>query len=572
MTKFEKIQELLTIPEYLVSAMLCLFRTRRYKTRDKLIILSAVKHYNQYKNLDMPLLNAMKTRIPPYTGMLCHIWDRKEVEFRHVDSSKDVKYNKSFDHESIIKIKNQMPCKSVDIIINSDIILNKNNFSDEFIKQIKNRLSFKNPKYITSCSMGFYAANIPKYLELFEEDGDLLYIPRGYLKHFIELCDSVGLNYNFVEDYNELPEQDFEFCGVLKDLQVDPVETTLLDQFGVLVAPCGSGKTVMALYIIAQRRQPTIIVTHTKDLLNQWINRIYQFLNIPKSKIGVIGCGKNIIKPITVAMVQTLAKRDLKQITPFFGQIIVDECQHTPATTFTKVIFNFSCFYMLGLSATPYRKDKLDGMIFATLGGKSGVITNKQVKKYTKRLTPEVISRETDFSYNYKHQYEIHEKEKSFSGMITEMIHNEDRNQLIISDIITEYENGNYSLILSDRKEHCRILSEILTQYNIENSILTSDIKEVERKRIINAFENKVIRILIATGQLAGEGLDIPILNRLFFATPVIWKGRVRQYVGRMLRNAQGKEDAKLYEYVDVRIDVLRRSFESRLRNIYSKL
>lgn len=157
--------------------------------------------------------------------------------------------------------------------------------------------------------------------------------------------------------------------------------------------------------------------------------------------------------------------------------------------------------------------------------------------------------------------------------MISALIEDRDRNQLIAHDVAQEYHaNGNYCLILSDRKAHCEALASLLERQGIKCAVLTGDISKKERESIVQKFDDGSLRVVLATGQLAGEGLDIPKLNRLFITTPIRWKGRVKQYVGRALRTAAGKDDAKIYDYVDSNIGVLVSAYKSRCYSVYNQL
>jgi superfamily II DNA or RNA helicase len=231
------------------------------------------------------------------------------------------------------------------------------------------KLKFPNPKWIENHRMGRWNRGVPRELRFYDKiRGGGLWIPRGYIRQLISLCRRYRVNYRINDQRRSLPSVDFSFKGQLKPFQQEAANRMLTKEFGTLSSPTGSGKTIMALYIVAQRRQPAVIIMHTKDLVHQWIARIKSFLSIPEEEIGLIGGGKLIIgEKITVALVQSLYKC-AEKVSPHIGNLIVDECHRIPSRTFTDAVTEFDSRYMLGLSATPWRRDKLSKLIFWHLG------------------------------------------------------------------------------------------------------------------------------------------------------------------------------------------------------------
>ena len=226
------------------------------------------------------------------------------------------------------------------------------------------KLAIPNPKYLENERMGYWNGETSKTLRFYEKTESGLVVPRGYIRQLINLCRRFEAEFYLDDQRRVLPETVFTFTGQLKPFQDKAVDTMLQKDFGTLSAPTGSGKTVIALYMIADRKQPALIVVHSKELLNQWIERIESFLGIPKDEIGIIGGGKKIIgDKITVALVQSLYK-SAEQVSQHIGHLIVDECHRAPSRTFTEAVTAFDSKYMLGLSATPWRRDKLSRLIF----------------------------------------------------------------------------------------------------------------------------------------------------------------------------------------------------------------
>ena len=371
--------------------------------------------------------------------------------------------------------------------------------------------------------MGRWNRGTPKILKFYHKSRyGHLYLPRGYMRQLVLMCRQHGEK-TIIEDKRRLlNEVDMAFRGDLKPFQIQAVETMAKKDFGTLSAPTGSGKTIMALAMMALRHQPTLVVVHTRELATQWLERISSFMNISADDVGFIGGGKKTIgRKITVAMVQSLYKC-AREVSAAVGHLVVDECHRAPSRTFTEAVKVFDSKYMLGLSATPWRRDKLSKLIYWFLGDvhhevqKSGLVAQGHL------LDLEVIFRPTDF--------------KPYSD--------DGRNRLIVEDIAQEVRramSGNAFLVISDRKQHCMALQFLLKhRHHIPAELLTGDLPMEQRKKIIAGLEQGDVRVLIATGQLIGEGFDCPNLSVLFLTTPVRFSGRVIQYLGRILRPMEG--------------------------------
>jgi len=454
--------------------------------------------------------------------------------------------------------------KIVDIGLGNQITLEKAQLPAQLLEQIRVYLTMPNPKYEEAKKRDYPTWGLPPSLFACYEDHDYLYAYRGYMGSLVSFLKESELHYHLIDDRRKLSEINLTFLGTLRPYQERAVGDTLKKDFGVLVAPCGSGKTVMACNIMAERKQPTLIIVHTKELLNQWRDRIIQYLGIPSDEIGQIGAGKEIIRPVTVGMVQTLVKRDLDEIRTHFGQIVIDEVHHTPSTTFTEIVRTFDSQYMLGLSATPYRRDGLNKLIYLSVGNMVAEVTGVELQDAGNRIKPEIVVRETNFDFDYN-------EDSDYQPMISELIENFDRNDLIATDVASEYDGENFELVLSDRKAHLDFLYDLLTEKGVKAEILTADVPKKKREQIIRDFESGALRVILATGQLAGEGLDMPRLNRLFVTTPIRWKGRVIQYAGRALRVTEGKYNTRIYDYHDCNVGILSSSFRLRYR-IYDRL
>ncbi|MBW2574826.1 MAG: DEAD/DEAH box helicase [Deltaproteobacteria bacterium] len=421
-------------------------------------------------------------------------------------------------------------------------------------------LSFPNPKWLENERMGRWNRGTPKVLRFYDKTrGGGLWIPRGYMRQLLLLCRRRGEKYEIDDRRRALPPVDSKFTGQLKPFQQEAVKTMISRDFGVLNAPTGSGKTVMALYIIARREQPAMIVVHTKDLAYQWIERVGEFLGISADRVGFIGSGKKIIgKKITVALVQSLYKC-AEEVSKNVGFLLVDECHRCPSRTFTEAVTDFDSKYMLGLSATPWRRDNLSKLIFWHLGDVHHKIDQSLLVKSGDVLAAEIIIRETDFKPYY-------DPVNEYSKMISELTSDDKRNRLIASDVAREVKDNNgICLVLSDRKKHCGVLQALLRyRHKISSELLTGDLSGSERLGVLDRLNKGDVKVLLATGQLIGEGFDRKDLSPLFLTTPIKFSGRVLQYIGRVLRPAPGKKKARVYDYVDIKVDVLKAAARAR--------
>ena len=432
----------------------------------------------------------------------------------------------------------------------------------ELRQALMEKLEFPNPKWLENERMGRWNRGTPRVLKFYDKVGaDGLWIPRGCLRQVLMLCHRMGIAYALDDRRRSLPPVDFSFRGELRAFQRTAVDRMLARDFGTLNAPTGSGKTVMALNMVARRRQPALVIVHTMDLAAQWVERIEAFLGIPSEACGMIAGGRiRIGSGITVALVQSLYKC-AEEVSPRIGFVVADECHRCPSRTFTEAVASFDSRFMLGLSATPWRRDQLSRLIFWHLGDvhhevdKAGLVAAGEV------LPAEVIVRETRFK-------PFHDPVNEYSKMLSELTADTERNLMIAQDVSDEV-NGQrgVSLVLSDRRAHCQTLQTLLRyRYKIDSELLTGEMPLQERQEVVERLNAGQVKVLIATGQLIGEGFDCRSLSTLFLATPVRFSGRVLQYLGRVLRPAPGKRKARVFDYVDSQVETLAKAARSRQR------
>ena len=430
----------------------------------------------------------------------------------------------------------------------------------DIITSLTEKLKFVNPKWLENEKMGRWNRGTPKELRFYDKVGTSgLWIPRGYMRQLILLCRRHGVDYEIDDRRRSRPPVDFRFNGRLRPFQQTAVEEMLSRDFGTLSSATGSGKTIMALYMIARRKQPTLIIVHTRDLASQWSERIQEFIGIGPEKIGMIGGGKKAVgEEITIALVQSLYKC-VEDVAGNIGFLVVDECHRCPSRTFTEAVTGFDARFMLGLSATPWRRDKLSKLIFWHLGDVHHEVDKRHLIKTGDVLPAEIIIRETSFKPYFDPVTE-------YSKMLSELTADTDRNILIASDVARETaDNTGICLVLSDRKAHCENLQALLKyRFKVSSELLTGDLNMEERRDVIGRLNQNKANVVIATGQLVGEGFDCRNLSTLFLATPIRFSGRVIQYLGRVLRPAPGKKVARVFDYVDIHVDTLTKAAMAR--------
>lgn len=422
---------------------------------------------------------------------------------------------------------------------------------------IRQKLTIINPKYQAAKRYSrWIGKKLKPKLYFFNDWQEGLYFPRGFVNQAVLLCEQVsGSRPHIVDKRRRLQEIDFSFHGELRPYQQEAVQAVSGRSFGVLEAGTGSGKTVMALKIIVERRQPTLIIVHNKELLHQWRERIAQFLDI---EAGQAGDGKYDIRPVTVAIVNT-ARKHLDELPACFGHIIVDECHRVPASLFTDVVSSFDSYFMLGLSATAFRReDGMTQLIYTYMGDRVHTVNSRVLEESGAVVRPDFIQKPTDFKFVFRGDY---------AKLVKSLAKNDGRNSLIAADVARIISAGHDGtvLIVSDRVAHCETLQHRLSEYGVDSALLTGRVPADERSRIVEEVRKGSIRVLISTLQLIGEGFDCPGLNTLVLSTPIKFEGRLLQVAGRIMRPAEGKK-AQIIDYVDVNVPLLRRSAAARRR------
>jgi superfamily II DNA or RNA helicase len=447
------------------------------------------------------------------------------------------------------------------INVANDIRINNETLTQKIRDEIYKSLTILNPAYVQAVKMDKYTGYMEKFIYLYEPRGDTLIIPRGYIYRLLRLLKDTGQEHAIDDQRLLLPPVDYHSKIELRPYQVPAAKRLVKFGNGGLVAPCGSGKTEIMLAVMAELKQPALWVTHTRELVNQVIERaLASFEGMTREEIGTITEGRvSIGKRLTVALVQTLSKVDIEPLLDKFGAVFVDEGHHIAAKTFLVPIGQFPARYRLWCSATPEREDGLTQMVLASGGSVLYTIPDEDLPT----ITPQLRIIET--------AYAGHVDVDDYPGMISGLIKNDERNRLI-SSTITREAPGHYSLILGDRIDHLNTLKAML-KYSLPDTnieLLTGQLPKKERTAIMERAKNRQVDILLAT-QLAREGLDLPHLDRLFLVSPKKGLAATEQEIGRIRRPCENKPDAVVFDFWDTGNPIFKSQFWKR-KAVYEKL
>jgi superfamily II DNA or RNA helicase len=404
----------------------------------------------------------------------------------------------------------------------------------------------------------------PRVIACAEEFPEHISLPRGCLEGLEGLLNECGVEID-VDDQRALGESlEARFDGQLTTVQQAVTDAILAQDIGVFVAPPGVGKTVVGTYLIAARGRSTLVLVHRQPLLEQWIAQLSTFLGIDESDIGRIGAGKR--KPngrLDVAMLQSLVRGDaVDDLVDGYGEVIVDECHHIPAVSFERVLSAVKARYVTGLTATPRRRDGHHPIIEMQLGPIRFAIEPRS-EAARRPFKHRLIVRETGFRFG---------REVTTTGIneiYRALAADEQRNRLLINDVLNALEESRSPILLTERRDHLEYLATRLRPAARNLLILQGGMGVRQRREVaerIASIPPNEERLVLATGRYIGEGFDDARLDTLFLTLPVSWKGTLVQYAGRLHRSHQGKQEVRIFDYLDPAVPVLARMFERRLR------
>lgn len=424
-------------------------------------------------------------------------------------------------------------------------------YTSEVLVWCERNLTFANPDYEKKEAKGLWLGNTPKRIVMYEVVGNRLYMPFGILQEFY---DTFKNEIPIIKRcYKPIRARFYDSNINTYDYQEKAITMASSKRNGIIVSPCGSGKTQMGLELIARIGGKALWVTHTQDLLTQSMNRAKSVYGIPTSEIGSITAGKvNIGNTITFATVQTLVGVDLRQYATEWDVIVADECHHlvgspTQVQMFYKVFSNLSARHKYGLTATPYRADGLEGCMFSVIGSVIYEVPKSAVEDKTCQVRVKFVN--TMYSPDVDN-ITAGDGTLIYSALISDIVRDENRNEFIAS--IVKKTDGTM-IVLSDRVEHLKELMRLCNGKKcalIDGSMQSKSAKE-KRKKVLDALSTGEVDVVFATYKLAKEGLDVPSLKNVLFATPCKDKTTVIQSAGRVGRKAVGKDYGCVIDLVD---------------------
>lgn len=457
-------------------------------------------------------------------------------------------------------------------IIDNVIRIKRDSLGPDLLSRIRDSLTRENPAY--HLMRGMANSNNPRfrYIKLppatvssFEDDGKTVYIPRGFKCELIEIAHNFGVKIIFYDetisfDRNPLIRMKDEVQLTL--YQKKAVGQLSMSKEGILTAPCGGGKTVTGIAVITSLKQPTLVVVHTTDLIEQWKREIVDKCNLPFLP-GQFGGGEHVISDITVATVQTLIRmkmNDLRSFLDRFGCIILDEAHHCPADTFISILNLSKSKFRFGLTATPKRKDGLEFLMTDTIGPIVSEISDADLQLAGRSQSCVVRELHTSFYTRYT--------AAEWAKLLSEMVNDHDRNLLIIRQILKTWNDGHFPLVLSDRVGHCKFIESELRRHGMNVQTLIGEIPKIKRSQIISDAKGGLVDAIVAT-KVADEGLDIPNLSCIHLVTPTADQSKLQQRIGRIRRPIEGKV-ALVVDYIDARVANCIRMYRQR-KSLYKR-
>ena len=480
--------------------------------------------------------------------------------------------------------------KTINVTKANMLLVDKQGLSSKAQNLIRRLAAFGNPEFYKAQAMHRSVYNISRIVWCGDEDKQTIMLPRGCEQKLVELAREQGFTCLFDDKRNSGVPIKVSFSGVLRDRQQRAADALLYYENGILMAPTGFGKTVIGAYIIGKLKMRTLIVVPKTGLIDQWKERLLQFLVIEDDRpplrtksgkpskrkrpvVGQIGGGKNVPSGIVdIATFQSLSAKDdlgiprVKPVVENYDLVICDECHNGAAPNYEFVMKSVNARRVYGLSATPKRSDGLERAIYMHCGPiRHKVDPREQAAEqgFRRILRPRftrirLASLENGVSFN----------------QVVELLNGHSaRNALIAEDAADAVKAGRIPLIITNRKEHADKLAELLGESGVETHVLTGGGTAREKREKVERVRNTVGSgyAIVATGAYIGEGFDLPQLDTLLLASPYSFEGVITQYSGRLHRENEGKDDAIVYDYVDASIPMLERMYKRRLKT-YAKL
>lgn len=467
--------------------------------------------------------------------------------------------------------------KHITIVRSSGIYIPTKGLSAKAVNHLKRLAAFKNPEFYAKLGMRLPVYNLPRIISCSEITDDYLILPRGCEESAIDFLRENNVDVEIQDKANPGMPITVEFNGQLYSEQEHAIEELARHRCGTLYATTAFGKTVTAAAMIARKKVNTLILVHTKALLDQWRKCLSEYLitdfqpeEQPKGRgrrkkfqqFGALSSTENTLNGnINIALLQScINDNEVKPFVREYGMVIVDECHHAPAFNFERVLREVNARYVYGLTATPIRKDGHQPIIFMQCGEiryTSDPKVQQAQQSFRRLLIPRFTSHRN-----------LNADGSNYAQILEELTENESRNKLILDDVASNLAEGRTPIILTARTAHVDILTKQCRKI-CPNVIRLVGNDSAKAKREVMSRLNDISAneplIVVATGKYVGEGFDLPRLDTLMLALPVSWKGLIAQYTGRLHRNYPGKNETRIYDYIDLRVPVCDSMYRKRL-------
>lgn len=457
-----------------------------------------------------------------------------------------------------LRIKGPLP-DSLSLVLANQIFIAKADLPQPLANRLIRLAAFQNPEFYKAQAMRLPVWNKPRIIGCAENFPQHIGLPRGSLDAVFALLRENDIRPELQDERLPGRRVTAKFTGTLRKDQKAAVREMFKHEVGVLCAPTAFGKTVTAAALVARRKVSTLVLVHRTELLRQWQERLTGFLEIPKGGLGVIGGGKK--KPsgkIDIAVMQSLSRReDLGELLDQYGQIIIDECHHLSAFSFEAILKQAKAKFVVGLTATPIRRDGHQPIIFMQCGPIRHSAARPETAPAQLEVWPKVLPAPEM------------PPDSPIQDVFRILVNDSTRNRRIAEDVLTAYREGRKVLVLTERTDHLPLLREALGEEVEHCLILHGRLSKTQRTAVfaeLDGLEESAPRVLLATGRLIGEGFDHPPLDTLVLAMPISWKGTLQQYAGRLHREHAHKQDVRIYDYAETDQPQLARMWDKRQR------
>lgn len=457
--------------------------------------------------------------------------------------------------------------RNLELVLGNEIYIAKEMLPAGLRNRLLRLAAFQNPEFYRAQAMRLPTYDKPRIIACAEDYPYHIGLPRGCLEDVRQLLTDLKIQPVIRDERCTGTLLDVAFHGELRPEQKAAAEAMLAHDTGILSATTAFGKTVLAAWLIGQRRVNTLILVHRRQLLEQWVERLSAFLGLPAKAIGRIGGGRK--KPtgaLDVAVIQSLVRKGVvDDRVGEYGYLIVDECHHLPAHSFEQVVRGAKSRFVTGLSATVTRKDGHHPIIFMQCGPVRYRVNAKE-QAAIRPFAHTVFVRPTGFR---SVKADRPDARVQFHDLYGELMTDESRNRLICEDVVRAARDGRSPIVLTERNEHLdelvdRLSTEVCHLIVLRGGMTSKELKTLTA-RLTTVPENEE-RVLVATGKYVGEGFDDARLDTLFLTLPVSWRGTIAQYVGRLHRLNERKREVRVYDYADLDVPMLARMFDRRCR------